>query len=54
LTTLEEEALQRCIRRSQPFGSEAWVEKVVSLLGLQSTFRRQGRPRRAKSSENGS
>jgi putative transposase len=45
----EEEAVQRSIRRGQPFGSEAWQVKTSERLGLESTFRDRGRPRRSAS-----
>lgn len=45
-TEAEEEALRRCARRGEPFGSAAWVERTVASCGLQSTRRRPGRPRR--------
>jgi putative transposase len=42
----ELEALRRSIARGCPYGPEAWVEKVVERLGLQSTIRPRGRPRK--------
>jgi putative transposase len=42
----EEEAVQRSIRRGQPFGSEPWQLKTSERLGLDSTFRDRGRPRK--------
>ena len=42
----EEEALRRSVRRGQPFGSEGWRESTASRLGLDSTLRPRGRPRR--------
>ena len=48
----EEEAVQRSVRRGQPFGSETWRTAVAARLGLESTFRPRGRPR--KPPENGS
>lgn len=44
----ELEALRRCVQRGQPYGSLAWTEKTTQVLGLQSTFRMQGRPRKLK------
>jgi putative transposase len=49
---IEEEALRRCIRRGQPFGSTEWQHAVANRLGLDSVFRPVGRPR--KNPENGS
>ncbi len=46
LTRAEEEALRRCTRRGQPYGSAAWVQRVVEAHGLHSTQRRPGRPRK--------
>jgi len=37
--------LQRSLRRGEPFGSDAWTEKVVRQYGLQHTVRAPGRPR---------
>ena len=44
--TKEEEAVQRSIRRGQPFGSESWQAEVAARLGLESAFRPRGRPRK--------
>lgn len=38
-------ALRRCANRGQPFGSEAWVERMTKRFGLDSVFRPRGRPR---------
>jgi putative transposase len=48
----EEEAVQRSLRRGQPFGMDTWRAEVAARLGLESTFRPRGRPR--KRSEHGS
>jgi len=37
--------LQRSVRRGTPYGSDDWVEQVAAAHDLQSTLRRQGRPR---------
>jgi len=42
----EVEALRKCIRRGSPFGSDAWSKSLVLRLGLHSTFRPRGRPRK--------
>jgi putative transposase len=42
----EEEAVRRSIQRGQPFGSESWQAEVAVRLGLESTFRPRGRPRK--------
>ena len=44
----EEKALRRAIERGQPFGDETWVERVAKHLGLESTLRPRGRPRKAE------
>ena len=46
----ELEALRRSLQRGQPFGSEAWCERIVRDLGLESTVRSQGRPRKGPAS----
>jgi putative transposase len=51
----ELEGLRRCVRRGQPFGSDAWVETTVAELGLEGSVRPRGRPRKEKQpSEKGS
>ena len=45
-TSAAEEAIRRCARRGQPFGTAAWVTNTVKSYGLQSTQRRPGRPSR--------
>jgi putative transposase len=42
----ELEALRRCVVRGSPFGSPRWMERTVKRLGLESTLRPRGRPRR--------
>ena len=39
-------AIQRCVQRGAPFGQEAWVQQMAEKLGLQSTLRPRGRPRK--------
>lgn len=46
LTTAELEALRKCVNRGAPYGSPAWVEQTAERLGLQSTIRARGRPRK--------
>ena len=49
LTTEQEtelKALRHCIRRGCPFGHSAWVASTAERLGLESTLRTQGRPRK--------
>ena len=42
-TAAEEEALRRCVRR----GNAIWQEQTAARLGLETTFRARGRPRKA-------
>lgn len=46
LTGEELEAVRRCATRGCPFGVQTWVEQTVEALGLQSTMRPRGRPRK--------
>jgi REP-associated tyrosine transposase len=48
LTDAEMAAVQRSIHRGSPFGSESWTDRAVRRLGLESTQRPQGRPRKPK------
>ncbi len=45
-TEAELEALRRSVRRGQPFGAEPWARAVAAQLGLESTLRARGRPRK--------
>jgi putative transposase len=45
-TDAELEALRQSVARGRPYGSESWVQKVVHQLGLESTIRPRGRPRK--------
>ncbi len=45
-TEAELESLRRCVRRGQPFGSDQWIEDTAKQLGLESTLRPRGRPRK--------
>jgi len=47
----EEEAVQRSIRRGRPFGSGPWQAQTAARLGLESTFRDRGRPRKVEQDE---
>ncbi len=42
----EEEAVLRSIQRGQPFGSVRWQIKTAARLGLESSLRPRGRPRK--------
>jgi putative transposase len=48
----DEDAVRRSIERGQPFGSPSWQVNIARRLGLESSFRPRGRPR--KLSDNGS
>lgn len=45
-TEKELEAIRRSAIRGQPFGNSSWQEKTAKALGLESTFRHRGRPRK--------
>jgi putative transposase len=45
-TDMELLALRRCVNRGCPYGGEGWQRRTVTALGLQSTLRPRGRPRR--------
>jgi putative transposase len=46
LTEGELQALRRCVKRGTPFGDETWTDQAVRRLGLESTLRPQGRPKK--------
>jgi putative transposase len=50
-TEAELEALRRSVKRGCPFGDSSWCQQIVRRLGLESTLRPRGRP---KKSTNGS
>ena len=45
-TQAEVEALRRCVNRGAPWGSITWVERTAKRLGLESTLRPRGRPKK--------
>ena len=45
-TEAELQALRQSVARGRPYGSDAWVQRVVQRLGLQSSLRPRGRPRK--------
>ena len=47
-TEKEIAALKVALARGQPFGSSVWREETSKALGLQSTLRQRGRPRKGK------
>jgi putative transposase len=50
-TEQELEALRRCVNLGQPFGSEGWVQRTARKLGLESTLRPRGRPRKGRTKD---
>jgi putative transposase len=46
-TEAEVAAVRRCIVRGQPLGSETWSKRTATRLGLTSTLRARGRPKKA-------
>ena len=44
LTAKEQEALATCVSRNRPYGDPEWQDQQAKRLGLQHTFRREGRP----------
>jgi putative transposase len=46
-TEAELAAVRRSIERGVPFGDESWTRRVVRHLGLETTLRPRGRPRKA-------
>ncbi|MCE9530725.1 MAG: transposase [Planctomycetes bacterium] len=46
ITPAELEALRRSVDRGTPFGGEAWVKKTAAQLGLETTLRPRGRPKK--------
>ena len=50
-TEAELAAVRRAVNRGCPFGETVWSNRIVARLGLESTLRPQGRPRKQ---ENGS
>jgi putative transposase len=45
-TQAELDAIRVSIQRGRPFGSPAWQKRTAKRLGLESTFRPRGRPRK--------
>lgn len=51
-TEAELTAIRRSVDRGQPLGSDQWVQRTAERLGLQSTLRPRGRPKRALAAGN--
>jgi putative transposase len=45
-TEAELTAVRNCVRRGAPFGKEGWVTSTAISLGLESTLRPKGRPKK--------
>ena len=45
-TERELAAIRRSVAKGTPYGSEQWVTQTAARLGLESTIRRRGRPRK--------
>jgi len=48
LTEAELAAVRHCVKRGSPFGNASWSDRAVRRLGLESTVRPQGRPKKHK------
>jgi len=46
LTTGELDAIRRSIRRGRPLGDSQWAENIARRLGLETTLRPRGRPKK--------
>ena len=46
LTEGELDAVRRSLERGRPYGSEPWIKRAAGKLGLASTLRPRGRPRK--------
>jgi len=45
-TTAELEAVRASVKRGRPYGQETWQRQTAHLLGLEASFRPQGRPQK--------
>jgi putative transposase len=48
-TDAELEAIRKSVIRGQPYGSAEWVDRTARRLGLESTLRPRGRPKKNRS-----
>ena len=48
LTKQEQEAVRHCVVRGRPCGYETWTRRIAKRLGIESTLRPRGRPRKKK------
>jgi putative transposase len=51
ITEKEAEAIQRSIQRGTPYGDKEWVTQAAVRLGLESTLRKRGRPRKVPAND---
>lgn len=49
LSEAELQAVRVCVNRGRPYGGDRWVKRMTGELGLESTFRDGGRPRKKSS-----
>jgi len=47
-TDAELATLRRSVARGTPFGEERWTRRVAERLGLESSLRPRGRPKKAE------
>lgn len=52
-TEAELEAIRRCVQRGQPYGSDRWVKSTARRLGLESSLRTRGRPKKGQEAGGG-
>jgi putative transposase len=45
-TQAEVDAIRRSVQRGRPYGDDPWAKRVAGRLGLESTFRARGRPKK--------
>jgi putative transposase len=48
LTQAELDAVRHCLNRASPYGSAVWQKSTAERLGLESTMRPRGRPRKTE------
>jgi putative transposase len=50
-TEAELEAVRECIRRRRPYGNEAWARRTAEAMGLESSLRPRGPPRKTRAAQ---
>jgi len=48
LTAAELARVRHCVTRGTPYGSDAWMKRTASRLGLEASLRSRGRPKKAE------